>query len=89
MPPDRQEAEEILANVPQQARTAFRALRDFFKWREDNMSALGTGEFMRKLADYATAGAPLAASYYKTEHEHPDLMGRLVAIVAPIEQEIL
>ena len=84
---DASEADEILARIGEEAKAAFQAELDFYRWRVKNMSA-PIKEFMHKCADYSVQAGPLLTSYRKLESEHPQLLARADAIILPIQHEM-
>jgi hypothetical protein len=84
---DAYEAEEILARIGEEAKAAFQAELDFYRWRVKNMSA-PIKEFMNRCADYSVRAGPLLTSYRKLESEHPQLMAKADAIILPIQHEM-
>ena len=84
---DATEAEEILTRIGAEAKAAFEAEIDFYRWRVRNMSA-PIKEFMNRCADYSVRAGPLLTSYAKLQSEHPQLMAKADAIILPIQQEM-
>jgi hypothetical protein len=79
--------EEILALIGEQAKIAFQAELDFFKWRADNEPA-PFDAFMEKYLEWVDCSEPYADSYGRILNEYPHLMEKLKAIVLPIKSEI-
>jgi hypothetical protein len=87
MQADASEADDILARIGGEAKAAFEAEVDFYRWRVKNMSA-PIKEFMNRCEDYSVRAGPLLTSYRKLESEHPQLMAKADAIIRPIQQEM-
>jgi hypothetical protein len=85
---DERTPEQILADIANEAKTAFNAELDFFEWRADN-AGQNFAEWMKRYSIYFAAGAPYARSYSRIEREFPQHMRRLEEIVLPIQHEIL
>lgn len=79
--------QRILARIGDKAKNAFQAELDFFEWRADNESA-SFEQFMDRYLEYLICTDYYFDDYAKIRSEHPNLLGKLEAIVQPIRLEI-
>ncbi|MBO0758898.1 MAG: hypothetical protein J2P54_23880 [Bradyrhizobiaceae bacterium] len=79
--------EQILAEIGNEARTAFNAELDFFKWRAGHENDDFPG-VMKRYQQWLQAGEPFARSCARIAKEFPQHFVRLEEIVLPIQREI-
>jgi hypothetical protein len=85
---DERTPEQILAEVANEAKTAFNAELDFFEWSADQ-EYHDFYEYVKRYLQWVDASEPYARSCNRIEIEFPRYLTRLEATVLPIQREIL
>jgi hypothetical protein len=84
---DERTPEQILANVADEAKAAFKAELDFFEWRADHEHH-DFYEYMKRHLEWIEASEPFARSCNRIVVQFPRYRTRFEEIVLPIQREL-
>jgi hypothetical protein len=85
---DERDADTILLTIEADFRRALEAEQTYMRWRDDNPDA-PFAEQLQMFAGWIEASEPYAAGYRRISKEFPIYMGRLHALLLPVQREIM